>query len=142
MNNHNLIPTTWRNNNTSQLRQPNESVIMNYQPEELRLVENNISFRFIPVVSNMSPNKSSLIVRVIGNIPQDTKFKIETPFISITLNASTSPTYNEFITSSFSGLTYQIGVAEAIANELLNSQLLINYYDVYTVDNEIHIESK
>lgn len=140
-NNFNLMPTAWQNNNNQQTKTSN-SVIVNYQPEELRLVENNLSFKFSPIVQNANPNKSKLIVRVVGNIPQDTKFKIETPFTTIILNASTSPTFNEFITSSNSGATYQMNTAEAIARKLLNSQLLLNYYNVWTVNNEIHIEAK
>lgn len=137
-----LIPTSWRNSNNAFTKNTANSFTIIDKPSELRLVENNLSFDFRPIVSNLSASKAKLVIRIVGNIPNLTPFVITTNFVVIQLRASTSPTVNEFITSVNSGATYQMNTAEAIANELISSGLFMNYYDVWTVNNEIHIEAK
>ena len=137
-----LIPTGWRNSNNAFTKNTANSFTIIDKPSELRLVENNLSFDFRPIVSNVSASKAKLVIRIVGNIPNLTPFVITTNFVVIQLRASTSPTVNEFITSANSGATYQMNTAEAIANELISSGLFMNYYDVWTVNNEIHIEAK
>lgn len=137
-----LIPTSWRNSNNAFTKNTANSFTIIDKPSELRLVENNLSFDFRPIVSNVNASKAKLVIRIVGNIPNLTPFVITTNFVVTQLRASTSPTVNEFITSTNSGATYQMNTAEAIANELISSGLFMNYYDVWTVNNEIHIEAK
>ena len=137
-----LIPNTWKQSNNASVKAGTNSFSIGLKPSELSLVENNISFQYLPIIANNNALKSKLVIRIIGNIPDQTTFVITTQFITIKLRASLSPTVNEFVTSAFSGATYQMNTVEAIANELLSSQLLINYYNVWTNGNEIHIEAK
>lgn len=137
-----LIPSNWRTSNNAFTKNTTNSFTIIDKPNELSLVENNLSFDFRPIVANVNAQKAKLVIRIVGNIPHLTPFVITTNFVEIRLRASTSPTVNEFITSSNSGVTYQMNTAEAIANELLSSGLFTNYYEIWTVNNEIHIEAK
>lgn len=140
------IPLSWRTLMTSANKQTVSNIlptILQTEPLELRASNNILPFTFLNQLTNLSPRKAKLTIRVNSMIANGAKLVISSDLgFDVTLFASTAPTYNEFFTSS---LPYSVSLANTIASsiseELSNNIQFNSFYSVYALGTDIVIES-
>jgi len=134
------IPSTWNLNNNAQTKSGSLPFVLSNEPAEIRANENILRFEFTPQVANVGAMKASLSLRVVANVAVGDTFTISFSLGELILTASLTPSFNEFYTeTATSTLAYRTLVAESIANELSNSLVFSNNYDITTSGDFIFV---
>jgi len=62
------IPSSWNQNNNSQIKSGTNAFVQTSEPSEVRANENVLRFKYTPQVNAGTLNKAALSLRVVTNV--------------------------------------------------------------------------
>ena len=135
------IPISWILNQNAANNGPTIPSQLNLTPyNPITASENMARFSFIPYDQNPSANLAVMMLNVSNNVAAGQVLTINSGYFSVTLTSSYTPSFDEFWSeAATNNATYRAAVAQSIAYQLQNTNLVSSYYDVYSLGSQIYL---